>query len=82
MRVFNLCNNTLNLLAVKAFNAYKSLEENSGKWKWFFIFVSLHGFKAVARGKGGNPPPPRNQKDCVENGVLSEGSIFSNNFQK
>ena len=36
--------------------------------------------KGVGRGKGGNPPPPETGKIVVENGVISESSIFSNKF--
>ena len=40
--------------------------------------------KGVARGEGGksSPPPPETEKIVVENGVISEGSIFSNKFSK
>ena len=39
--------------------------------------------KGVARGgKGEISPPPKPKKIVVENGVISEGSIFSNRFSK
>ena len=41
--------------------------------------------KGVARGKGGRKgeiPPPETEKIDVKNGLISEGSIFSNKFSK
>ena len=35
----------------------------------------------VARGEWGTPPP-ETEKLMYKNGVVSEGSIFSNNFSK
>ena len=37
--------------------------------------------RAQPGGKGGNAPGPETEK-IVENGVISEGSIFSNKFSK
>ena len=35
-----------------------------------------------SQGEEGKFPPPETEKIVVENGVISEGSIFSNKFSK
>ena len=50
---------------------------------WRRSMKGVPTFKGIARGEGpkGEPPPPETEKS-VENGVISEGSIFSKKSSK
>ena len=45
-----------------------------------FLYISILSHGRRQRGKGGNPR--ESEKLLLKNGVISEGSIFSNKFSK
>ena len=54
--------------------------------RWIYTALIVFGLSKHRRRQGGNtgnvPPPPKLKKFLQKNGVISEGSIFSNNFSK
>ena len=63
----------------RCYNSYSRARRNFLKGESKSVKEGLIRGKGVARGK---PPPPETEKIVVENGVISEGSIFSNKFSK